>query len=244
MTDTPTASPVPDKSLVARFVGIITSPRETFEAVAAHPSWLLMATVVVVLTAAPTLWFQMTEVGRQAMLDESVRQMQAFGMNVSDQVYDAMRKSMMEPSLLRTVWSVVAIVVMSGLMWALIAGLATGIIGVLMSGSGTFKQAFTAVVHSSVISVIGVLVITPLNYFRESMTSATNLGVLMPFLPDGSFLARLFGMMDLFRLWWLAVLAIGFGVVFKKKTGTVAWLLFGIYAVIAVGIAAVMAARS
>lgn len=244
MSDTVTPATVPDKSLVARFVGIITAPRATFEVVAAHPSWLLMAIVVMILTAAPTMWFQSTEVGRVAMLEESVRQMEAFGMTVSDQVYEGMRRGIMEPSLLRSIGSVVSIVVVSLLIWCLIAGLAMAIVGVLMGGAGTFKKTFAAVVHSNVIGVLGLFVITPLNYFRESMTSATNIGVLMPFLPDGSFLARLFGMMDLFRLWWLAVLAIGLGVVFKKKTGTMAWLIFGIYAVIAIAFAAIMAARS
>jgi hypothetical protein len=239
----PTAQ-VADKSLVARFFGVIFSPRETFEAVGVHPSWLLMAAVVVVLTAVPTLWFQSTEVGRQATLDESVRYMQSFGMTVSDQAYEAIRKSVMEPSVARQVGSFVAMAVMPLLMWALMAGVAMGVVGVLMGGSGSFKQTFAAVVHSSVIGVIGVFVITPMNYARESMSSATNLAVLMPFLPDGSFVARFLGMMDVFRIWWMAVLAIGLAVVFKKKTGTMAALVFGIYAVIAIGFAAFMAARS
>jgi len=237
-------SVVPDKNLVARFIGVITSPRETFEVVAAHPSWLLMALVVVVLTGAPAMWFQSTAIGKQAALDESVRYMQSFGMTVSDQAYEAIKKGVMEPSVVRQVGTVVAMTVMPLLVWAIIAGLAMGIVGVMMGGSGSFKQAFSAVVHSSVIGVIGVFVITPLNYARESMTSATNLAVLLPFLPDGSFLARFLGMMDIFRLWWMVVLAIGFGVVFKKKTGTMAALIFGIYVVIAIGFAAFMAARS
>jgi hypothetical protein len=235
---------VPDKSLGARIVGIITSPRATFEAVAAHPSWLLMAVVVVILTAAPTMWFQSTAVGRQATLDESVRQVESFGMTVSDQMYEGMRKGIMEPSAARMAGSAAMMVVIPLIIWAIIAGLGMGVLGVLMGGGGAFKQAFSAVVHSSVIGVIGVFVITPMNYVRETMTSATNLGVLMPFLPEGSFLGRLFGMMDIFRLWWLAVLAIGFAVVFKKKTGTVATVVFGIYAVIAIAFAAFMAARS
>ncbi len=245
MSDTAvTPSAVPDKNLAARFLGVILSPRETFEVVAAHPSWLLMALAVVVLTAAPTMWFQSTDIGRQAALDESVRYMQSFGMTVSDQAYEALRKSIMEPSTIRMAGSLLAMAVMPLVIWAIIAGLAMGIVGVLMGGAGTFKKAFSAVVHSNVIGVIGVLVVTPLNYARESMTSATNIGVLLPFLPDGSFLARFFGMMDIFRLWWLAVLAIGLGVVFKKKTGTMAALIFGIYAVFAIGFAAFMAARS
>jgi hypothetical protein len=245
MSDT-SAPPVtvPDKSLGARFVGVILSPRETFEAVAAHPSWLLMAIVVVVLTAVPTMWFQSTEVGRQATLDESVRYMQSFGFTVTDQMYEQLRRSIMEPSIARQIGSVFSMAIVPLIIWSIMAGLAMGVVNVMMGGAGSFKKAFSAVVHSSVIGVIGIFVVTPLNYVRESLTSATNLAVLMPFLPDGSFLARFFGMMDLFRLWWLAVLAIGFGVVFKKKTGTMAWLVFGVYAVIAIGFAAIMAARS
>ena len=39
-------------------------------------------------------------------------------------------------------------------------------------------------------------------------------------------------------------LAIGLAVTYKKKTGGVAIVLFGVYAVIAIGYAAFMAARS
>ena len=45
--------------------------------------------------------------------------------------------------------------------------------------------------------------------FAASMTSATNLSVLLPMLPDGSFAARLLGMIDLLLIWQVIVLAIG-----------------------------------
>jgi hypothetical protein len=245
MSDTTApALAVPDKSLVARFVGVIVSPRETFEAVAARPRWLVMAIVIVVLTAVPTMWFQNTTVGRQATLDETVRKTEALIGPLSDQVYEGIRKGIMEPSPARIALSAVSMFVVFPIIWAAIAGVAMGIFGVFMGGTGSFKQAFAAVVHSNAVGVVGALIITPVNYVRESMSSATNLAVLLPFLPDGSFLARLFGMVDLFTVWWFVVLAIGLGVVFKKKTSTVAVVVFGIYAVIAIAIAAFMAARS
>lgn len=230
--------------LVGRFIGVITSPRPTMEAVVARPKWLAMAILVTLVTAGLTGWFQSTEVGRQATLDESVRKIEAFGMTVSDQMHEQMRKGIMEPSLARQAFSVAMMVALPAVFWAAIAGMAMVVFGALMGGSGSFKQAFAVVVHSSVISTIGVLVVTPLNYARESLSSATNLAVLLPFLPEGSFLARLFGMVDVFTVWWVAVLAIGVAVAFQKRTRTVAFVLFGIYAVIAIGFAAVMAARS
>jgi len=45
-------------------------------------------------------------------------------------------------------------------------------------------------------------------------------------------------------VWWVTSLAIGVAVTYKKKTAGVAMVLFGVYAVIAIGYAAFMAARS
>jgi hypothetical protein len=230
--------------LVSRFFGILFSPRETFTAVAAAPRWLGMAAVVLLLILVPQMWFQSTEVGRQATLDESVRRVESFGVQVSDQMYEGMRKSIMEPTPARQALSAASIVVFSLIMWAIVAGLAFLIFGTFTGGNATFKQVFSVVVHSSVVSAVGALFVTPLNYFRETLSSATNLAVFLPFLPEGSFLARLAGMVDLFVIWWLSVLAIGIAVTYKKKTGGAAMVLFGIYAVIALGIAAFMAARS
>ena len=130
------------------------------------------------------------------------------------------------------------------IIWAVLAGILFLIFGVFTGGSATFKQLFAVVVHSGVVSAVGTLVVTPMNYFRQTLSSATNLGVFLPFLPEGSFFARLAGMVDLFLIWWLTVLAIGVAVTYKKKTGGVAAIVFGIYAVIALGFAAFMAARS
>ena len=239
-----TPAPVPDRSLGARFIGVITSPRETYEAVAAAPRWLGMALVVVVIVAACQMWFQSTEVGKQAMLDESIRRIEAFGVTVSDQMYEATRKSIMEPPAWRIGLTAGSMVVGPLVIWAALAGLLFLVFGALSGGRATFKQVYAVVVHSSVISALGTVVLTPVNFFRESMSSATNLGVFLPFLPDGSFLARLAGMADVMLVWWLANLAIGIAVVYKRKTGSVAMVLFGVYAVIAIGFAAFMAARS
>jgi hypothetical protein len=72
------------------------------------------------------------------------------------------------------------------------------------------------------------------------MTSATNLSVVLPMLPDGSFAARLAGMIDLFLIWWVIVLAMGLAVLFRRRTQPIALSLFGVYAVIALIAAAVM----
>jgi hypothetical protein len=242
-TTVPPAAPK-DMGLVARVIGIITAPRETYAVVAAAPRWLGMAILIILIVGGCQMWFQSTQIGKQATLDESVRRMESFGVKVSDQMYEAIRKPIMDPPAWRIGLTAGTIVIGSLIVWAVMAGVLFLVFGVFTGGRATFKQLYAVVVHSGVISTLGTLFLTPLNYFRESLSSATNLGVFMPFLSETSFLGRLVGMVDLLLVWWVTSLAIGVAVTYKKKTASVAIVLFGVYAVIAIGYAAFMAARS
>ena len=84
----------------------------------------------------------------------------------------------------------------------------------------------------------------PLAYARQTMSSATNLGVFAPFLDESSFAARLLSAIDLFIVWWIISLAIGLGVLYRKRTGPVAATLLVIYVAIGIVIAAVKTAMS
>jgi hypothetical protein len=244
MSDTtPQPETVRPLSLGSRFVGVLTAPRQTFAAVVAHPRWLLMALVVIALTGGAQLWFQSTEVGKQVTLDASIRQIESLGITVSDEMYEQTRQGIMNPSPARLAFSVAAMLVFPFIMWTILAGVAYLVFGVFTGGAATFRQIYAVAVHSSVVGAVGALFTTPLNYVRQA-TSATNLAVFLPFLTEGSFAARLAGMVDLFVIWWLAVLSIGIAVAYRKKTGGVALVVFGIYALIAVAIAAFQAAGS
>jgi hypothetical protein len=239
----PEAAPAATPGLLARFFGVITSPRATYDAVARNPKWLGMAVLVLLVTLVPTTVFQSTAVGRQAALDQAVRATEAFGVTVTDQMYDQMAKSTLDPPLWRTALGLVAGFVFLPAVWAAIAGLLYGLMTV-MGGNARFKQVYAILVHSSVISAIGTLFATPIMYLRESSTGVTNLAVFFPMLKEGSFLARLFGMVDLFMVWWVLSLSIGLAVLYRRKTTGVAIVLFSIYAVIALAIAAIFGLRS
>ena len=76
------------------------------------------------------------------------------------------------------------------------------------------------------------------------MTSTTNLAVFAPFLDENSFPARLLGSVDLFIIWWLMSLAIGLGVLYRKRTTPIATSLIAIYVLIGVVIAAIKTAAA
>lgn len=228
-------APAP-KGLLSRIVGIITAPGETYRSVVAHPKWLgiliVTAIGISVLATVPML----TEAGREAALEQQVKQTEAWGGEVDDAAYERMRTM----SGIMPYFTLAGAMVMVPLMTLVTAGILFAIFNAAMGGSASFKQVFAVVAHAGVISMLAQVFTAPINLARGTTGSATNLAVLMPFLEEGSFLARLLGMIDIFMIWYIVVCAIGLGVLYRRRTQPIAWTLFGIYAAVVLVIAAVM----
>jgi hypothetical protein len=223
-------------NVFSRFVGIITAPRATFESVVAHPKWLGMYVLTAAIMAFGAALPMTTEAGKQAAVDQQVTGMESFGMQVSDEVYEQMRQ--------RTAFlpyqTAGSIIIFGIIMSLLMAAILWAVFNAAMGGEATYKKILAIVIHGSVISALGQLFTGPINYFRGAVTSATSLGAVLPMLDDQSFIGRLAGMLDIFIIWWLIVLAIGLAVLYRRKTQPIFITLFGVYAVIIVTIAAIM----
>jgi hypothetical protein len=221
-------------SLAARFWGILTSPRETFADVAARPRWFGMMALVLIVTAVSLGAFFSTEVGQTAFLDQAVEQARKAGREIPEAQWAVTQKMAPYMGLIYAG----STLLVAPIMWLAVSGLLFVVFNVAMGGTATFKQLFAVFVHSTAVTVVQQLFVTPLNYVRETISSATNLAVFLPMLDESSFLAKLLGTIDLFLIWWIVVLSIGLAVLFKRKTGPVAAGLFTVYGVIAVIVAA------
>jgi hypothetical protein len=224
------------KSLPARFIGVLTSPSETFRSIAAHPTWFGMLATTTLIVMFFTILPMTTEEGKQAALDQQVSQMEAFGRQVDDAQYERMRQGM----ALAPYFTAAGILVMAPVMALIISGILFAVFNAAMGGEASFKQLFSVVVHAGAVSALGTVFTGPLNYFRGAVGSATNLRVLLPMMDEKSFVGRLLGLADLFIIWWLIVLAIGLAVLYRRRTQPIATTLLGVYAVIALAIAAIM----
>lgn len=240
-TSTAEAGPASARAgLHTRILGIIFSPRATFEKVAARPVWLDVILFVGVMGAVFVGGFLFTEVGQGAWLDQAVTQSEAMGRTINDEQYAAMEK--MAP--LAGYFGIAQMLFGVPLMLLVAGGVLFAIFNAAMGGTATFKQLYAVLAHSAVIWVVGWLFVMPLNYVRESMSSPTNLSVLVPMLDEGSFVTRLLGSVDLFMVWWTIVLAIGVAVLYRRRTQPILVTFLAIYAVIAIAIAAFLASRS
>jgi hypothetical protein len=227
----------PDPGLFARLIGVLFSPKETFAAIVARPRWLAVMVVTLVMSSAAYYVILSSQDMQDAIVDQQVRAMESRGNVVSDQQIANIERFIGY----LPVGYAVGIFVLGPLFGAAIAGIVTGIFTTLMGGNGTFKQVFAVMNHAGFIPAISALFIAGMLAVGAKPIGArppgANLGVFLPMLEDTSFLAVLLRSIDMFLLWWMVVLAIGLGVLYKRRTGPIATTFIGLYIVIALLIA-------
>lgn len=241
-----TTSPIPSPTsppddptypgLMARVIGVVTSPGETFKHIVRTPKVSGALFIICLATALAQGLPQFTESGRAAALEMQVEQMENFGMAVTDEMYAEMEaRSRTNVSgyiaLVMTFLSVPFVsVIFTAIFWA--------VFNAILGGTASFKHVMAVVVHSQIVSTLSVVIAAPIMYARGQMSAGgiANLGALIP-LEETTFLAKFFGMIDLFIVWWVVVLAIGLATLYKRTTAGVATGLFITYAVIALSFA-------
>ena len=231
---TPDSNP-PASGLLARLTGVVVGPRRAIQAAARTRPGAIAATWGVVLLGwlAAGGWLLGQPVGRQAVVDEQVRVVEALGGGVDDARYAAWQA---QPP-----WHIYF--TSGGRILLLPVTTLAAAAGVFLwarrrSPHVRFAGALSVAVHASVVLALQQIAATPLHLLRESLTSPFNLAALLPFFDEGSLPARFFGTVELFGLWWVWLLAIGCAVLAGRPARNFVLPLLGIY----VGVAGVIAA--
>ena len=229
MTDTmPSPTAAPRLGLLARIIGVIFSPRETFAAVAARPTWFGVLAVALVVMAVSQFVLLSTDVGKELALDQSVAFTEAVGITISDEAYANLERGIENARYT----SPISTVVVTPLIMLLTAGILHVMFGLVGGGNGTYKQVYAVSAHSAVITALQ-LVFTTVVTLAAGKAAGANLSVFTPTLEETSFTYRFLSAIDLFYVWSTFVTAIGLAVLYKRRTGPIAMVLFGIYLVVA-----------
>ena len=106
----------------------------------------------------------------------------------------------------------ISVLVVSPIIAVIFSGILFAIFNAAMGGEASFKQVFAVLAHAGVISAVSTVVLRRDQLLPAGpMGSVANLGALLPMLSENSFAAHLLGMVDLFLIWYIVVLAIGPG---------------------------------
>ncbi|MFA5908207.1 MAG: YIP1 family protein [Vicinamibacterales bacterium] len=216
-----------------RMIGVLWHPRATMTEVVRRPAfvatWVALLAVLMVCAWA----LLSTGVGRQALVDERVRVIEALGGRVDDAAYAGLQAN---PPWLVYLTSGGRLLLTPAITLLVAAGLMA--LAALDGARVRYVVALAVTVHASVVLVLQQIVATPLHFVRESLTSPTNIAGVLRMLEEGSVPARLLGSIDVFGLWWVWLLAVGLAAATGRQARHYLWRLLAAY----VGIAAVVAA--
>jgi hypothetical protein len=216
---------------------MIHSPRATLEAVIGTPRWVAVMAVTFAITAVFNALLLGTEVGQLALLDQWERTAIAFGQNVSDAQYAALEQA----SRSGVVYAVVSALAGGPVLTVALATLLYGIFTVALRGAGTYSQVLVVATHAQVVLALRQVIATPVNYARETLASPTTATVFFGMLDEASPAARFLGVIDLFVVWWIILLATGVSLLYGGRQRTLTFAFIGTYVVLALLLVAVMA---
>ncbi len=224
-------------SLPARVVGVLRARRSTFAALAHAPRCADVLALTCAIAFLASAAFLNTEVGRLALLDQMERTAVAFG----QQVDEAGHAGFLRASEHGTGYAAL-VALASGPV--LVFGLALLLYFIFTSrggGNATYRQVLAVTAHAGVILAVRQLLVAPLNYARETLASPLTLSLFFTTLDEASPLARFFGAIDLFVLWWAAALALGVAVLYERRTRPLVMAFVGCYIALAALLALSMA---
>lgn len=223
-------------SLLARLNGVVTRPRSTFAAVVTRPRTAGVLALLTLVSFGAMAALLATDVGQVALVDQWERTALAFGQTVDDARY----AEMLRLSRYGVLYAAASAVVRGPVAAMALAAVFYGV----FSARGhrvRFAQTLAIVAHAGVVLALRDVVAAPLNYVRESLASPVTFVSLAGMLDEGSPVARFLALLDLFVVWWLAVLAIGLAVLYQARVRVMVLTLFGLYLGIALLLAGTMA---
>src|SRR5215510_7006776 len=95
MAEVAVSTPLADSkgpNVFARLLGVIFSPRATYQAIVARPKVLGALAITVGIMAVTEGAFFTTQVMREVLLDQQVKTIESFGVTINDQTYERMEQ--------------------------------------------------------------------------------------------------------------------------------------------------------
>ncbi len=235
-------------SLPARTYGMIRRPRATFTAIVAcpersrkaAPAWASVLISTTIITFICSAGFLRTAVGQQALADQWERTALAFGQPVDDTRYAQMEDTAASARFRLIYASGTALASGPALAFAL-SGLLYLMLNRTTGHRASYVQVLAVVCYAGVVLALRQVIATPIEYARESIASPATLVQFFTLLDEASPVARFLGVVDLFVVWWIVVLAIGMSVLYRRSTRRLALVFTGAYVGLALLAALAMA---
>ncbi len=222
----------PRLSTGERLIKIFTDPVAVFQDLRNHPTWILPLILIILMTVVFTVATkdQMLEYRKQ-MIYDSTKMTEEMKDRAIEQIEN------MSPSAYY-IQSVVGSVIGIALIYSITAGVLLLVGNFFLGGHASFKQIFSLYLWTNMVSLIEMPVKMILILQKNTAEVYTSLALLLDPAQSKTFLFQLLNAIDIFAIWKVILLAIGFSIVYRfsaKKSYITIVSLYIIYVLISIG---------
>ncbi|HKM68239.1 MAG TPA: YIP1 family protein [Candidatus Acidoferrum sp.] len=213
----PVAEPQASISAFGRIIGVLFSPKTTFADIARKPSWALPVVLSTILGIASVVALNQRVDWRDFISQQIEKSPRAANLSAEQ------KEKQIEISVKVTVYIVYVAGAIGSIGFALVVGSVMMLAYNLLVGAGaSFSQSFGIAAHTLVVGLVStpifllVLFLRPPGTIDPENPVATNLAALLP-EDSAKWLFALCKSLDIFTIWMLILIAIGFAAVNPKK---------------------------
>lgn len=232
----------PDNPLT-RLFGVLVSPGETFESIGLKPDWLVPLLIWIVLSVAAAFL-----VVPRLDYEPMYRSMLERSSQLTEQQREQQLDRMLESAERGRNWGVYAPAATVPLMFLVVGTIFWGALRAF-GAENSFRQSLSVTIYAFTPQLLKTIVSTAIASTRTTIDARmansllkSNLGAFTNPL-ESPVLFAVLSSIDLFTIWTIVLLAIGFSVISRFSTGKVAILVVALYLVVVlvkVGLAALM----
>jgi hypothetical protein len=224
----------PPKSFFERLVGVFLSPGATFADIARKPD-LIVPLIVSILATMAVIETMLARIGAERIVRQSLEQSGRASNMSPEQLQQALEQGAKVTSIFMHLTGLLAAPI--GLL--VVAGLGLLIMNAIFGSRLKFKTAFCVTCYANLVTVLGAVIAVVMvllsdpDQFNPQNPAPTNPGFFFNPRETSKPLLSLLGSLDIFTIWLLVLLGIGFSeaVSRKVKPTTISLCFGGLWAV-------------
>lgn len=211
-------------NIFQRAAGVFASPQRTFSDIAWRPDWITPLIFVVLATIILTQLSVPAILSDYATSDQLEKMIQRRNMT-EEQANRAMEMAKTQMRNFSAVSAGVGVILISLLTAAVLLFMGNIVLG----GSANFKQVFAVYCWGGLVAILGYLLRIPI--VLEKMTTKVYLGpaILLPADAEKTALFKVAAALDVFVLWRVALVAVGFAAIYRFSLGKSFATVGGLY---------------
>lgn len=225
----------PPQSFVSRFVGVFFSPGETFDDVVRKPD-VLAPLAVGILTAVAFTEVMLSKIGMERIVRAQLEQSGRLSSMSPDQVEQAISQGAKFGGIISHVFGVLGVPIFM----LILAAVGLGIVNLIFGAKAKFSTAFSIACYANLVGVLGgilgivMMLFGDPEHFNVNAPVPTNMGFFLDQAHASKPLFALASSIDLFTLWFMVLLGIGFAAATqrKAKSTSVFLVFFGLWALV------------